>query len=97
MRVIAVYEDSVEKPAFERFVTVDDEGRLFESAPIAALPNSAAVIEAYAERCREYLRYGLDLEACLRRDLGRYSPVVVRCDTPRVRGGFVVRKPRVFY
>lgn len=84
LRIIAVYEDTIERPNTERFVVADDEGRLFESEPIAMLPHADVVIEEYATRCKEYLRYGLELEACLDGKLGRYEAVVVRNDTPSI-------------
>lgn len=84
LRIIAVYEDSIERPDAERFVVADEDGRLFESEPIAMLPHADTVIEEYARRCKDYLRYGLELEACLEGRLGRYDAVTVRSDTPPI-------------
>lgn len=88
---IRTYEDSIGLALSERTVCVDAARKLYVSRT-----NRISDIEAYASRCREYLRYGDDVDAA---SCGNYyadSQLKV-CDTPDILidAGFA-QKPMLY-
>ena len=84
LKVIAVYEDSIDRAESDRIVVQDENGVLSPAGPLALIPDFEKVVHWYAEKCEDFLRYGFEMNACLDGRMPRYSQLTLRYDTPEL-------------
>ena len=72
LKVIAVYEDSIDRAESDRIVVQDENGVLSPAGSLALIPDFEKAVHWYAEKCEDFLRSGFDPEAFLSERAGAF-------------------------